>query len=262
MGPTSHPPVLCRVFCAMAFPWFRFYTEWADDPKVQMLSEAYQRRLAMLFCYQGQGWLSSASDQELSFKLRISLDELENTRAAFQEKGFIAQKTGWTLTNWAKRQRESDDSTARVRKHRMKRSETVTVTEPIVSVKHDETNVTVQEERRGEEIRREQKRLEEKRKAAGAHGKRGGEMISLSSIFSNGFRPSPSPLPLTRAEMIAGGYTFSNKAPCKGCGEEIEWWSSPKGARLPMNVMTKDPSGAIIHLETCSSSAEFRKAQA
>ena len=30
--------------------WFRFYAEFATDPKVQMLSEQDQRRFIMLLC--------------------------------------------------------------------------------------------------------------------------------------------------------------------------------------------------------------------
>jgi hypothetical protein len=241
----------------MSLPWFRFYTEWADDPKVQMLSEAYQRRLAMLFCYEGQGWLRNASDEELSFKLRISMDELEKTRKAFQEKGFI-NCDSWGLLNWEKRQKQSDISTSRVRKHRMKRDETVSETVPIVPVKQRETNETVLEERREEEIRREQKRLEQRREDSARAQKRG-SLTPLVSIFSNGSSTPPPSLPRTLGEMKSAAYVFSNRAPCKGCGVEIEWWTSPKGALLPMNVMNKSGDGAVVHLETCVIGAAFRK---
>jgi hypothetical protein len=35
----------------LANPWFRLYSEFADDPKVQMLTEAMHSRLVMLMCF-------------------------------------------------------------------------------------------------------------------------------------------------------------------------------------------------------------------
>lgn len=232
----------------MALPWFRFYTEWADDPKVQMLSEAHQRRLAMLFCYQGQGWLPNATDEGLSFKLRISLDELAKTRTAFQDSGFI-KPGSWNLVNWDKRQAKSDISTARVRKHRMKLDETVSETVLKRNETSNETNETVLEERRGEEIRREQKRLEEKRQDASRGRKHGGgQLAPLVSIFPKlNLHP---PLPRNREELIREGYTFSNKRSCSACGEELEWWVSSKGSNLP--VMHEGPDAGKVHLGECA----------
>ena len=39
----------------MANPWFRLYSEFATDPKVQMMSESYQRRFIMLLCIRCNG---------------------------------------------------------------------------------------------------------------------------------------------------------------------------------------------------------------
>jgi hypothetical protein len=193
----------------------------------------------MLFCYQGQGWLGQCTDDELSFKLRISLDELEKTRAVFQRQGFIGL-ANWSLLNWDKRQKPSDLSTPRVKKHRMKQAETVSETG---------RNENVTAERRGEEIRREQIRLEERRAEAGAStGKRKGGPVSLGSIFSNGLATvTPRRFPTTVAGLLAGGYSFSNKAACHDCGQEIDWWLTPKGGQLPMNV-----DSAVVHMETCT----------
>jgi hypothetical protein len=238
----------------VGLPWFRFYTEWADDPKVQMLSEPLQRRLAMLFCYQGQGWLAGASEEELSFKLRISLDELEKTRVAFQKQGFIGDS--WLLVNWEKRQKPSDISTPRVHRHRQKKHETVSETVVKQCETKSETNETVLEERRGEEIRVEQNRLEQKRKeAARSTGKRSGSLASISSIFSSSSSPTATlrHFPTTVAGLLAANYAFSNKAPCKDCGVEIDWWLTPKGGQLPMNA-----GSAVVHMETCTQ--ELRKA--
>jgi hypothetical protein len=34
----------------MSNPWFRMYSEFAHDPKVQMMTEVMQRRYIMLMC--------------------------------------------------------------------------------------------------------------------------------------------------------------------------------------------------------------------
>jgi len=100
--------------------WFRLYAEFATDPKVQMMSEALQRRLLMLFCLQCSNGIETfhetERDSSIAFALRISEDELAETKAVFVRRGFINED--WTLINWESRQYVSDSSTERVRKHR------------------------------------------------------------------------------------------------------------------------------------------------
>jgi hypothetical protein len=121
----------------MANPWFRLYSEFADDPKVQMMSEAMQRRLTMLMCSRCKG--ETLHETEMAFHWRISPAELAETKAVFLEKGFIDEK--WSLLNWNRRQFISDSSTERVRRSRQKK-------------KQDETlqtqNVTTPEQNRTE----------------------------------------------------------------------------------------------------------------
>jgi hypothetical protein len=107
----------------MANQWFRFYHEWDSDPKVQSMSEAMQRRLAMLFCSRCRG--ETLQEQERAFHWRIDEAELAETKSVFMQKGFIDEK--WNLINWNKRQFLSDSSTDRVRRHRqaLKRKETL-----------------------------------------------------------------------------------------------------------------------------------------
>lgn len=100
--------------------WFRLYAEFATDPKVQMMSEALQRRLLMLFCLQCSNGIETFHETEretaIAFALRISETELAETKDVFLRRGFIHED--WTLANWDKRQYVSDSSTERVRKHR------------------------------------------------------------------------------------------------------------------------------------------------
>ena len=110
--------------------WLRLYAEFSTDPKVQMMSEAMQRRLIMLFCIQCGNGIETFHETEretsLAFAMRISAEEMAITKAEFMRRGFVLED--WTLTNWGKRQYASDSSTARVRKHREAKKEAETGT--------------------------------------------------------------------------------------------------------------------------------------
>lgn len=103
----------------MSNPWFRLYSEFAHDPKVQMMSEVMQRRYIMILCMRCSNVLVTLQETEVAFHLRISNEELAETKALFIEKGFIDSR--WNLMNWEKRQFLSDSSNERVKRHRAKR---------------------------------------------------------------------------------------------------------------------------------------------
>ena len=105
----------------MANPWFRLYSEFAHDPKIQMLSEAMQRRYVMLMCLRCSEVLETLHETEIAFQLRLSTDELDETKKLFISKNFIDKH--WNLLNWDKRQFVSDSSTMRVRKYRDKKKQ-------------------------------------------------------------------------------------------------------------------------------------------
>ena len=113
----------------MANAWFRMYSEFATDPKVQMMSESNQRRLTMLMCVRCNGDVT-LHDDEIAFQLRVTDEEWSDTKTLFINKGFIDKDNN--LLNWDKRQYVSDSSTARVAKHRNKKKQqcNVTVTPP------------------------------------------------------------------------------------------------------------------------------------
>lgn len=118
--------------------WFRMYSEFASDPKVQSMSEAMQRRLMMLFCLRSSNTLVTLQDDEIAFALRISDEELAETKALFIRKGFVSD--AWEIANWDKRQFVSDSSAARVAKHRAAKKEAAhAIGEPA----SDDGNVTV-----------------------------------------------------------------------------------------------------------------------
>lgn len=100
----------------MSNPWFRMYSEFSHDPKVQMMSEAMQRRYIMFMCLRCSNSLVTLHETEIAFHLRISETDMAETKSLFVSKGFIDKD--FNLLNWEKRQFASDTSNARVAKHR------------------------------------------------------------------------------------------------------------------------------------------------
>lgn len=92
----------------MANPWFRMYAQFADDPKVQALSEIDQRRLIMLCCSHHKG--DKLTDEERAFAWRITPLELGATRNVFIEEGFIDKN--WNVLGWKEMQRPLDERPA------------------------------------------------------------------------------------------------------------------------------------------------------
>lgn len=101
--------------------WFRLWTEFIHDPKVQMMKEKHQRRLVMLFGIKAANEdQESFSDDEIRFIMRITPKAWAETKAIFIEKGFIDEDNN--LLNWDKRQFVSDASASeRVKNHREKK---------------------------------------------------------------------------------------------------------------------------------------------
>jgi len=99
-------------------PWFRLYSEFAKDPKIQSMTEPMQRRLIMLFCLQCSEELNALDDDELCCVMRIDVVTLHETLQLFEKKRFIDEKRN--ILNWDKRQYKSDSSNERVKKYREK----------------------------------------------------------------------------------------------------------------------------------------------
>jgi hypothetical protein len=103
----------------MANQWFRMYGEFATDPKVQMLSEANQRRYVMLLCLRCSDGDVTLQDEEVAFQLRISGEEWASTKATLMAKKLITDDN--RPTAWDKRQYVSDSSSERVAAHRARK---------------------------------------------------------------------------------------------------------------------------------------------
>ena len=107
--------------------WFRMYHEFATDPKVQMLSEVDQRRYVMLLCLKCCNGDVTLHETEVAFQLRVTLDELRETKTRLLDKNLISDD--YQPTAWEKRQYASDSSAARVARHRAKKKQGRNVTE-------------------------------------------------------------------------------------------------------------------------------------
>lgn len=122
--------------------WFRLYGEFATDPKVQMMSEADQRRFIMLLCLRCSNDDVTLHDAEIAFQLRISNEDWATSKALFLSKGLITEDC--QPAAWDKRQFVSDSSKARVAAHRAKKKQArnVTVTPPDTDTDTEETTHT------------------------------------------------------------------------------------------------------------------------
>lgn len=114
----------------MANPWFRLYAEFASDHKIQMMSEAFQRRFVMLLCLRCSNGDVTLQDEEVAFQLRISNDDWLETKASFVAKNLIDKSN--RVIAWERRQFVSDSSADRVARHRERKKHecNVTVTPP------------------------------------------------------------------------------------------------------------------------------------
>jgi hypothetical protein len=118
----------------MSHKWFRMYSEFATDPVVQSLAFEDQRHYVMILCFKCSGVL----DRNISPKERnriilrgLGLDSVAGDEAKRRLMDIGVIDKNWQPKNWDKRQFISDDSTARVHKHRKnKESCNVSVTPP------------------------------------------------------------------------------------------------------------------------------------
>jgi hypothetical protein len=63
--------------------------------------------------------------------------------------------------------------------------------------------------------------------------------------------------PQTLDELRTAGYRFDGHSHCRGCNAVIEWWITPHGKKLPMDVT--DSGKATSHFASCPKADQFRK---
>ncbi len=101
-------------------PWFRYYVEALDDPKVQRLPPALFKAWVNLLCVaaKNEGKIVSLSDA--AYGLRMSEVRTNSIVVKLAAAGLLDRVEGGYHEphNWEKRQYKHDYSTDRVRKHR------------------------------------------------------------------------------------------------------------------------------------------------
>jgi hypothetical protein len=102
--------------------WFRMYAEFAFDPKVQVLTEALQRRYVMALCLHCDDKLENRPNDEIALALRVTVDEWQDTKQEFIKRGLFTE--AGIPTAWNKRQYISDikDPTATERQKRYRQN--------------------------------------------------------------------------------------------------------------------------------------------
>lgn len=130
-----------------ALPWFRFYTEAADDPKIARLSDPLHRFWVNCLCLAGrhQGVLPSIDD--IAYHVRKPAVKVLAMRLELSACGLLdeLQPDKFTPHNWASRQYEADVSTSRVKKFRERRKEPRSRADETVDETFHETQDTVSE---------------------------------------------------------------------------------------------------------------------
>lgn len=119
----------------MSLPWLRLYTEYATDPKIQILAFDDQRHFVMLLCLKGNGTLDCEAANEayrerlIAKALGLDASAALEAKRRLMEGGLIT--ADWNPCKWEGRQYASDhDAAERQKRYRenKKRDSDVTVT--------------------------------------------------------------------------------------------------------------------------------------
>lgn len=109
--------------------WFRMYAEAVDDEKLRLLAFEDRWHFVAILCLKAMGTLDSDApllERRIALKLGLQLPQLDEVKRRLQEIGLIDDE--FQPISWDERQYESDISTERVRRHRMKRQGNVSET--------------------------------------------------------------------------------------------------------------------------------------
>lgn len=117
-------------------PWFRMYSDFMFDEKVEFLSFEDQRHYVFILCMKNAGLLDKdygqpgMLDRVVAKRLGLYGEAFESAKRRLIEAGLVGD--GFQPLAWEKRQYISDSSTDRVKAHRdrMKRACNVSVTAP------------------------------------------------------------------------------------------------------------------------------------
>jgi hypothetical protein len=93
--------------------WFRFYSEFVDDPKIAMMSDSDQLLWVKALCLASEGENRgeiNLTDEEICWKLRITVETWRHAIDKFRAKGMIEhqEKGGYKISNWEYDQKYRD----------------------------------------------------------------------------------------------------------------------------------------------------------
>lgn len=66
--------------------------------------------------------------------------------------------------------------------------------------------------------------------------------------------------PQTVNELNEAGYKYSNHSHCRGCGGLIQWWTTPNGKKIPLEVIRRRGESTMqSHFSSCPKASNFRR---
>ena len=139
----------------MAKPWFRLYSEFAADPKVQLLAFEDQRHFVVLLCLKCNGTLDTLSIGPEHFERMVckalGLDPVSGAEAKRRliEVGLITSQ--WQPVAWDRRQFESDSSTSRVHQWRKAKQDETLQKRSSNALDQNRSDQTISEQNRADQ---------------------------------------------------------------------------------------------------------------
>lgn len=108
--------------------WFRVYDTLIDNPKVMRLKPELFRALISLWCIAKRYGGALPHVHDIAFALRVNESKVAAWVDELKRAGLVDEASDGTILphDWNEHQYESDSSTSRVKKHRLKQKEVVT----------------------------------------------------------------------------------------------------------------------------------------
>ncbi len=66
-------------------------------------------------------------------------------------------------------------------------------------------------------------------------------------------------IPPTWTELEEAGYVWQSRTTCKACGREMEWWVSPAGRWLALELAPEMGGARTLHTLLCPKAGQFQR---
>ena len=146
--------------------WFKFHSEFRNDPKIKRLPVAERYAFIVLLCLASEaetrGAITGLDDDDIAFELEMQVEDWKTLKAKFKVKGFIDfSQDEILIRNWDKRQydKPSDHPEAtRQRKRLQRERDKLTKSQDVTPCHADVTPMSRgrEEENRSDQIRSDQ----------------------------------------------------------------------------------------------------------